>query len=98
MPQVDIGGKSIEGAPCLKWYQWVVAGLPLPLVFQGGALGALIGVGGVAWRARLFRSGLPGPVSYLASLGVALLAFSVWLVLGSIFGVLLRSLLTERGS
>ena len=40
----------------LKWYQWVWSGLPILLVFAGGAIGALFGIIASSISIRVFRS------------------------------------------
>ncbi len=56
VPVVEIGTREIRLARRLTWYEYVWMGLPIVLVFTGGALGALFGLSAAYFSARLFRS------------------------------------------
>jgi hypothetical protein len=45
VPQVVWGGQTIKLEEPLKWYQWLWSGVPLLLLFVGGALGGASGWG-----------------------------------------------------
>jgi len=53
---VVIGDETVLLARPLAWYEYVWVGLPVLLVFAGGALGALVGVVATYTSARIFRS------------------------------------------
>ena len=55
VPKVTVGDRSLELARPLEWYEYVWMGLPILLVFQGGALGAVCGVVAIQRSAQVFR-------------------------------------------
>jgi hypothetical protein len=56
IPKVKIGDATIELAKPLQWYEYAWIGVPMLLVFSGGALGALVGAGSTVINGRIFRS------------------------------------------
>lgn len=44
IPQVKVGDEVYDVVDRLPWYQYVWAGLPVLLVFTGGAVGVLVGI------------------------------------------------------
>lgn len=85
VPKMLVDGKVANLVEPLKWYQIVWSGLPILLLFVGGAIGALAGLLGFSASARVFRSNLNGFVKYLVSAGVSLLAVVAYYVMGTIF-------------
>jgi hypothetical protein len=65
IPKVKIGEETIELAKPLQWYEYVWIGIPMLLVFAGGALGGFVGVGSTVVNGRIFRSDR-GPLSKYA--------------------------------
>jgi hypothetical protein len=56
IPKVKIGEETIELAKPLQWYEYAWIGVPMLLVFSGGALGAFVGAGSTVVNGRIFRS------------------------------------------
>ena len=56
IPKVKIGEETIELAKPLKWYEYAWIGIPMLLVFAGGALGGFVGAGSTVVNGRIFRS------------------------------------------
>jgi len=56
IPKVKIGEELIELAKPLQWYEYVWIGIPMLLVFAGGALGGFVGAGSTVVNGRIFRS------------------------------------------
>jgi len=54
-PRVTIGGKFISVARKLRWYETLLASLPVILVFNGGALGGLCAFIGVTSNFKTLR-------------------------------------------
>lgn len=82
LPIVEIDGEKIRLDRALAWFEYVWIGLPVVLVFAGGALGALFGVSATFFSARVFRSDRSTAARY------ALSAFaSVAAVVGYFIGV-----------
>lgn len=55
IPKVKINEETLELASPLKWYEYACVGLPLILVFTGGALGGLIGAISANASGKVFR-------------------------------------------
>ena len=87
IPKLDIDGQELQLAPPLAWNEYVWMGLPIILVFAGGALGALVGISAIYSSSRIFRSERSTAGKYLLS-GV----ISVGAVIGFfIFAVILET-------
>lgn len=56
IPKVKIGDETIELAKPLQWYEYAWIGVPMLLVFAGGALGGFVGAGSTVVNGRIFRS------------------------------------------
>jgi len=56
LPVVVIDGVSIRLDRALRWYEYLWMGMPLLLVFAGGALGVVMGIAATWTSARIFRS------------------------------------------
>ena len=54
LPQLIVDGQTIHVAEPLKWYVWVWSGLPIMLIFIGGAIGALAGIIGFSINTNIF--------------------------------------------
>jgi hypothetical protein len=56
IPKIKIGDETIELAKPLQWYEYAWIGVPMLLVFAGGALGGFVGAGSTVVNGRIFRS------------------------------------------
>jgi hypothetical protein len=56
IPKLKIGDGTLVLAKPLKWYEYIWIGIPMLLVFAGGALGGFIGAGSTVINGRIFRS------------------------------------------
>jgi hypothetical protein len=56
IPKLKIGEETIELAKPLQWYEYVWIGIPMLLVFAGGAVGGFVGAGSTVVNGRIFRS------------------------------------------
>jgi len=91
VPTLKIDGEAVNLLEPLQWYEYAWSGLPILLVFTGGALGGL--VGGVATMAngRLFRSdrgsiakyGLAGLITVAAVVVFFVLAVALRVAIGT---------------
>ena len=84
MPQLDVGGQTIKVVEPLKWYQYVWTGLPVLLVFVGGAIGAIIGILAFGINSSLFRSSNNPIVKYALTGLVSAVAVILYMVLASL--------------
>jgi hypothetical protein len=90
IPKVIFGDETIVLARPLTWYEYLWIGLPVLLVFAGGALGALVGLTATYGSARIFRSdrgpfakyGITAVISLLALVAFVVLAVIAQLMIG----------------
>lgn len=90
IPLVVIGTEKVRLVPPLAWYEYTWVGLPILLLFVGGALGG--GIGGLATygSGRIFRSSrsawakyaLTGAISVCALLLFAVAATALQVIIG----------------
>jgi hypothetical protein len=76
IPTIKIGDAAIELAKPLRWFEYAWIGLPMLLVFAGGALGGFVGGGSTVVNGRIFRSDR-GALSKYALAGVTTVAGAV---------------------
>lgn len=76
IPKVKIEGKIIELATPLTWFEYIWIGIPILLIFVGGAIGGVCGGLAATGSGRLFRSDRSAVSKYglsaLLTLGAAL--------------------------
>ena len=89
VPALIVDEKVIQLVEPLPWYQWVWSGLPIILIFVGGALGAIIGIVAAATNIKMFRSQQTTLIKYGLSAVVSIGA----VILYGIIAILLRSML-----
>jgi hypothetical protein len=81
IPNLIVGGQTIELAPPLAWYQYAWMAIPIILVFLGGAIGGLCGGLAAGISSRIFRSdrseGMKYALTGLISVGAFLTYFVV---------------------
>jgi hypothetical protein len=93
VPQLDIDGGRVVLSRPLTWNEYIWIGLPLILIFSGGALGGGIGFGAAYSSARIFRSDRSIPVKYLLTCLISIGATAIFFVLA----FLLHSLMKGSG-
>lgn len=84
MPQLTVEGKNYAALPPLPWYELVWSGLPVLMIFIGGALGAFLGVLAAYGNVHIFRSNLQPVVKYLVTAVISFVAVVAWLILGTL--------------
>lgn len=84
VPQLVVDGKPVKVVEPLKWYVWVWSGLPILLVFIGGALGALTGIVAFGINTQIFRSSRTTGLKFILTAVVSLLAIAVYLALAAL--------------
>jgi len=89
IPQVKIDGKTIKIVEPLPWYVWLWGGLPILLLFAGGALGGGLGAAAMMINGRVFRTDMHGALKFAItgaiSLVTALLFFTLAILLDRSF-------------
>lgn len=81
IPKIIINGEPFEIAEPLKWYEYVWMGLPILLVLQGGAIGALLGIFAVKINSTIFRSERSSIAKYLITLVINIAITSFYLII-----------------
>ncbi|MEZ4662343.1 MAG: hypothetical protein R2911_32740 [Caldilineaceae bacterium] len=85
IPQLVVDGQAIHIVEPLKWYALIWCGLPMALVFAGGALGGIAGAIGFSVNSKIFRSNINGFAKYLLAGGVSILSAVVYLIVAALF-------------
>jgi hypothetical protein len=88
IPKVTVAGEPVALAPPLKWYEYAWAGLPVLLVFAGGAIGGFVGALGACASGRVFRSDRGAVAKYGLSALITVGAFVAFVILAAIFQLL----------
>jgi hypothetical protein len=85
VPQVLWAGQTIRLEKPLQWYQWLWVGVPLLLLFLGGAIGGLVGAIAVTLNVRILRSNMSGILRYVTTAFVSVAACGMYLVIARTF-------------
>jgi hypothetical protein len=80
IPVVLLGGQPVRLARALTWYEYAWIGIPILLLFVGGALGAVIGVLATYTSSHIFRSGRTVASKYLLTALVTVSSIVVFVV------------------
>ena len=90
IPQLTVDGKTIKIAEPLPWYVWLWSGLPLVLLFIGGALGGALGAVAMTINGRVFRSDMPGALKFAITGAISLVTALAFFVLAIIITQVFR--------
>jgi hypothetical protein len=85
VPQILWAGQTIRLEEPLKWYQWLWVGIPLLLLFLGGAIGGLVGGIAVTLNIRILRSNMGAILRYAATAFVSVAACGMYLAIARTF-------------
>lgn len=88
---LNIDGKKHSMASKLKWYEYIIGGLPLLIVIGGGAIGGGIGGASTVINYTFFRSNASTTNKYLKVLGINLACIVIFLFLAGLFQTLISS-------
>ncbi len=91
IPVVKIGTEVVRLAPAFSWYEYVWIGIPVLLVFVGGALGGGIGVAAAYSNSRIFRSDRGTGAKYLLTGVTTVAALVAFLVLATVIQIAVRT-------
>ena len=91
VPKVLVDGEQVEVVDSLPVIQLILSGLPLVMLFIGGAIGGLIG-GAAYWLSLIvFRSEMSTAERYILSALISGIAIILFLILSAILpGILYR--------
>ena len=81
IPKVVFGDQTIVLARPLTWYEYLWLGLPILLVFAGGAIGAVVGITATYTSARIFRSDRGAFAKYALTGLVSILSLVAFVIL-----------------
>lgn len=81
VPELYPDKKTTKADSSLKWYELIWAGLPLVILFFGGAVGGAMGAMAMVINTKVFKSDLNGFIKYLISGLVSLFALLSYFVL-----------------
>ncbi|MFA9189010.1 hypothetical protein AAGV33_11735 [Flavobacterium sp. FBOR7N2.3] len=90
IPTLEINGVKNQIVEKLKWFQYVLGGLPIILLFAGGAIGGAIGVVGAITNFNIFREEGSEASKYLKVTGVVLATFTLYFVIVTFFSILIK--------
>jgi hypothetical protein len=90
IPQVKIDGKAIKIAEPLPWYIWLWGGLPILLLFLGGALGGGLGMAAMMINGRVFRTDMHGALKFAITGAISLVTTLLFFTLAIVFSQAFR--------
>ena len=84
-PFLELNGKKIEIVEKLKWYQYVIGGLPSVLIFIVGGIGGGIAAILLIYNFSVFRGDNATIIKYVKVIGITILGFIAYLILTMLF-------------
>ena len=90
VPQLLVDGKTITIVDPLTWYEYLWNGLPIFLVFQGGAIGAMVGMVGFSINTKIFRSSRSLFSKYALTAAVSVGTFILYFILAMLILALIQ--------
>lgn len=84
VPNLIINNEKVEVVRSLTWYEYLWMALPILLVFQGGALGGIMGFMAAHTNARIFRSERGVASKFILSGFVSVAAVVIYFILAII--------------
>ncbi|MBF4491362.1 hypothetical protein IRZ83_02280 [Flavobacterium sp. JLP] len=82
---LNINGTKHPMAKKLKWYEYLIGGLPFLIIIGGGAIGGFIGGAATVMNYTFFRENIPSLNKYLKVLFVNVICLFIYLILAGIF-------------
>jgi hypothetical protein len=90
LPSIDVDGVKVMLGRSLSTLEYAIGGIPLVLVFVGGAIGGASGAVGAMFNYRVLREAKSLSTKVLGVLGISGLSFLAYLVLAAIAQTLLK--------
>ena len=84
VPTLEINGVKNQVAEKLKWFEYLIGGLPILLLFLGGAIGGAIGVAGAIINFNIFRQEGTSTSKYLKVIGIVIGCFILYLLIAGL--------------
>ena len=85
VPDLLVDGTTVQVVEPLKWHEWLWAGLPLSLIFFGGALGGGLGALAFSLNIRIFRSSARGWLKFIGCMGISLITVLLFVLIAALF-------------
>lgn len=85
VPVLEINGKKHHILEKLKWWQYLIAGLPILLLFMGGAIGGALGGVTTVINLSIMRQSGSEVLKYLKVIGIVLAAYLGYALIASYF-------------
>jgi hypothetical protein len=93
VPRLLVDGQPVKLAEPLSAFQFIWSGLPLLLIFIGGAVGGAIGAMAFWTNTRLFRSGFSASEKYILAAMISAFSVVVYLICATLLRMTAGSLL-----
>lgn len=90
VPILEINGTKNQIVEKLKWFQYVLGGLPILLVFVGGAIGGAIGAVGTITNYNVFRQEGIELSKYLKIIGITVVSFVLYFTIATAISTLIK--------
>ena len=90
VPSLMMDGKKYLVVAPLKWYEMLWGGWPVALLFVGGALGALCGVGAAYINSHIFRSDFSTAMKYSITGLISVISVIIYLILAVVIYMVLH--------
>ena len=88
---LEVDGKAYwpEGISRMEWYQYLWCGIPLVLLFIGGAIGGIFGAIGMFANTRIFyKDEMQPTLKYILTLGISIGVIVLYFVVALIISLL----------
>lgn len=89
LPRIEVDGHQIPLGRPLSALEYGLGGIPLLLMFLGGAIGGMSGAIGATCNYRVLRTNAAVPMKVLGIVGVSGLSFLMYLVLAALFQLMI---------
>lgn len=90
LPRIEVDGREVLLGRPLSPLEYAFGGIPLVLIFLGGAIGGASGAVGTMYNYRLLRATTSLPMRVLGVAGVTLLSLLVYVILAALVQTLMR--------
>ncbi len=89
LPRIEVDGRPLLLGRPLSNLEYVLGGIPLLLMFVGGAIGGASGAIGAMYNYRLLRANMSITMKILAIAGVTILSLLTYLILAALLHIMM---------
>jgi hypothetical protein len=90
-PKAIIDRQTFELGKNLKWYEYIVGGIPMLLLFPGGAVGVILGIYATYYNYGVLRSNISKGKKATLTFASTSLSFMLWVAIGVIVYLLVTN-------